>query len=589
MIESISLHKEATFNTRQSLERLSQINLVYGSNGTGKTTISRVIDDVDRFDRCGMRWRNGTPLETFVYNREFIENHFDQSGDLPGVFTLGNDSVEIKKQIDALREEIAQIDDRIANRLRQLDGDKEQEHDGKREELNKLETELEKNCWKQKLKHDDYFKDAFKGYRGTQAKFCDKVLSVWPNEPNVTETLEKLKRDAETVFGDAPTPVQILKPIDASQVCKYEGHQLLHKSIRGKEDVSLAELIEEIGHSDWVREGVDYHADADGKCPFCQRDTEEGFAETLGEYFDETFEKEKRNLETMCSRYETASSKMCEELDQISQGSHQFLDVEKFEMRANALKSKFDLNIGRLEGKRNAPSTTTELESVGELVAELNEQLRAVNDEARNHNDKISNLKQERTNLTKRVWQYIVHDELQTTLETHRERSDGLDQAITNMESDIREKRKAKEKLEEEIRNLEGQITGTRETLETINELLERFTFISFKLSQADDERGYRLVRHDGSDASQTLSEGEKTFVTFLYFYNLLKGSLDKAGVTNNRVVVLDDPVSSLDSDVLFIVSTLIRTLFNDVQEEQGNIKQIFVLTHNTYCNRSVG
>ena len=58
--------------------------------------------------------------------------------------------------------------------------------------------------------------------------------------------------------------------------------------------------------------------------------------------------------------------------------------------------------------------------------------------------------------------------------------------------------------------------------------------------------------------------------------------------MTTYRVIVFDDPVSSLDSDVLFIVSTLIKDLFEEVRTGSGNIKQIFVLTHNVYFHKEV-
>jgi len=95
-------------------------------------------------------------------------------------------------------------------------------------------------------------------------------------------------------------------------------------------------------------------------------------------------------------------------------------------------------------------------------------------------------------------------------------------------------------------------------------------------------------VRLDGTDAKATLSEGEKTFVTFLYFYHLLKGSESDSGMTTDRIVVFDDPVSSLDSDILFIVGSLIKGLFDEVRRGTGHIKQIFVLTHNVYFHKEV-
>ena len=43
-----------------------------------------------------------------------------------------------------------------------------------------------------------------------------------------------------------------------------------------------------------------------------------------------------------------------------------------------------------------------------------------------------------------------------------------------------------------------------------------------------------------------------------------------------------------MDSDVLFIVSTLIRRLVWDMAEEHSNIRQLFVETHNIYFHKEV-
>jgi wobble nucleotide-excising tRNase len=58
--------------------------------------------------------------------------------------------------------------------------------------------------------------------------------------------------------------------------------------------------------------------------------------------------------------------------------------------------------------------------------------------------------------------------------------------------------------------------------------------------------------------------------------------------MTANRVVVFDDPVSSLDSDILFIVGSLIKGLFDEVRTAKSHIKQVFVLTHNVYFHKEV-
>ena len=55
------------------------------------------------------------------------------------------------------------------------------------------------------------------------------------------------------------------------------------------------------------------------------------------------------------------------------------------------------------------------------------------------------------------------------------------------------------------------------------------------------------------------------------------------------RVVVIDDPISGLDSNVLFVVSTMVRMLIEEVRankNENGGLTQIFVLTHNVYFHK---
>ena len=91
MIEEIEIKSIATYDgaTPEKLSDLKKVNFVYGSNGTGKTTIARVIANEAVHPCCTVKWRGGVPLETMVYNRDFIENNFNQSNELEGIFTLG--------------------------------------------------------------------------------------------------------------------------------------------------------------------------------------------------------------------------------------------------------------------------------------------------------------------------------------------------------------------------------------------------------------------------------------------------------------------------------------------------------------------
>ena len=73
MIESISIKGIATYDisTPELLKDLSKINFLYGVNGTGKTTISRIIADELNFPACKVDWVNGK-IKTLVYNKDFV-------------------------------------------------------------------------------------------------------------------------------------------------------------------------------------------------------------------------------------------------------------------------------------------------------------------------------------------------------------------------------------------------------------------------------------------------------------------------------------------------------------------------------------
>src|SRR5690606_31775476 len=111
----------------------------------------------------------------------------------------------------------------------------------------------------------------------------------------------------------------------------------------------------------------------------------------------------------------------------------------------------------------------------------------------------------------------------------------------------------------------------------------------NFEIVPSQKEKNqYQIQREDGSIAESTLSEGEVTFITFLYFLQLAKGSTKEEDISEERILVVDDPISSLDSNVLFVVSSLLREIIKSIKKDQGNIRQLILLTHNVYFHKEV-
>jgi wobble nucleotide-excising tRNase len=586
MIESITISSVATYaTTPELLDGLSQFNFLFGSNGTGKTTVSRVIADESQFPTCIVTWKAGTKLQPMVYNHDFVERNFNQSSELKGVFTLGEKQGDTLTKIATAKVELDALTTKIETLTQGLQG--ADGSGGKKGELATLEAGLKEKCWAQKQKHDAELQGGFEGFRNNSERFKSKVLQEQASNSATLLTLAELEKKAENVFGPTPTTEASIPVVDTTELLAHETNPILKKRVIGKEDVDIAAMIKKLGNSDWVREGRGFYDVNDGVCPFCQQETTDAFARSLNEYFDETFVTDSKAIDDLATNYATEAARIQQQIAGIIASPSRFLNVEKLKTEKDLLDAKVTLNNQRLAGKKKEASQVVELDSLSNVCTTIKTLFDDANTKVAAHNKMVANLATERVTLTAQIWKFVL-EELKTDLAAFKTSKDSLEKAITAMASQITAATTDKEKKAGEIRKLERQTTSIQPTIDGINGLLSSFGFQGFELGKAASGNSYKLVRSDGSDAKATLSEGEKTFVTFLYFYHLLKGSESEAGITTDRIVVFDDPVSSLDSDILFIVSSLIKGLFDEVRAGTGHIKQIFVLTHNVYFHKEV-
>jgi len=153
------------------------------------------------------------------------------------------------------------------------------------------------------------------------------------------------------------------------------------------------------------------------------------------------------------------------------------------------------------------------------------------------------------------------------------------------------------------IETLRTQTVNTQTAVNNINTILKNAGFDGFEIAEKDIVNNisqYYLKRstpQENNAIFKSLSEGEKNFISFLYFHQLCTGTDDiQTNGSKKKIIVIDDPVSSLDSQALFVVSTLIHNLIarkgNITAEKQlfknDNITQVIILTHNLYFYKEV-
>ena len=588
MIESIKLSDVASFTgDTQVLSNFSKFNYFFGSNGTGKTTISRLIAEPSNFSSCVVKWENDIEIEALVYNRDYVEKTFSQAEGIPGVFTLGKDAKKVEEEIKELNKEIGRLEKRILGLEKVLNGNEAEENVGKRMELFRIEDELTLACWKKKQKYDDYFKMAFSGVRGTRESFKNKVKAEARKNKAELKTLEYLKEQAKKVFAETSVPENEIPVPDFSPLIEYEADAILKKVIVGKEDLDIAKLISQLNNSDWVKKGMDYYTLSQKRCPFCQQKTTDELEQNLNAYFDEEYLADMEKIKKLNRNYVEDANGLSTFLEELISTSPKNIKLDALKKEKELFDSIIALNKQKLRTKADKASQATKLESIKEVGSKIDNLISEANLKIKEHNRILQNLEQENNLLVEQVWRYII-EELHEDISNYDAQYGKLTTLIQKIEKRIEKKKEQVREKRILINGLEKQSTSTIPTCNAINDLLTVFGFTGFRLDVHKETNYYKLIRPDGSSAETTLSEGERSFITFLYFYHLLKGSQSQSGLTENRIAVFDDPVSSLDSNILFIVSSLIKKLIEEVRVGEVQIKQIFILTHNVYFHKEV-
>ncbi|GHQ59600.1 ATP-binding protein [Helicobacter pylori] len=591
-ISQIVLKNAATFDeSGASFEDLNSINFIYGTNGSGKTTTSSFLKNLaenrieDKFANSKIEWHNDEILKIEIYNKQFKEEQFRNS-QVKGIFTLGKETNENLKNIESKKESINKENEkRIKNEkiLQDLTQEKKEK-----------EKDFTDSCWEKLYKkNEEDFKETLKGFKFKE-KFKEKILDEFKNNGhNESEIvrLEKLKENIRIVFSKNQTKLVPLE-CNLTDFDSIENHSIWEQKIVGSGDVAIADLIKKLSNEDWVAQGREYLSKDGNACPFCQQKTiTEEFKKQLESYFDTSYQESTDTIKKMKEDYTNKTAGALEQLDKIveteQKNQQTKLNKEIFKRIIETLRSKINGNRQKIHDKSKEMSRSFDLESTKNEIKEIRDLIDMANQQIANHNEMIKDIENQKEICKEQTWKFLVN-EFKSDIQEYNKKHCGLEKGIKKFENEINENEKKIKELENEIRELEKTMVSIKPIVNEINALLKGYGFTNFSLACTEDEKSYRIQREDGQLVGETLSEGEVTFITFLYYYHLTKGSLKENDISKNKVLVIDDPISSLDSNILFIVSVLVKELMKEAMKEKTNIKQVIILTHNTYFYKEI-
>lgn len=249
MINSIEIKNIATFDsTHGIITDLKKVNFFYGANGSGKTTISRVLANPSSYNESKISWENDEAGDIIVYNHDFVKRNFNSSSEIPGIYTLGEGSIEIEKKIEQLRDDYKKKQDEKKKVLNGISEDSIKEYF--EEKKNECRHFSENDCWKLKESVKGTELDEFlSGFRGSKSKLFEKIMAEYQKNDSPKWTKEQLitylqqKKRAE-VFRMLQIGL-----IKNSELQTIEVNPLFRESVIGKSNSTIGELIEKVGNS----------------------------------------------------------------------------------------------------------------------------------------------------------------------------------------------------------------------------------------------------------------------------------------------------------------------------------------------------
>ncbi len=575
MITEVHMDDVTSYKNISKLIPTNKISLIYGLNGAGKSTISNFFYDPksEQYSKCKIT--QNTDNEILVYNQNFLSDYFYEEDNLKGIFTLSKQNKSVLQQIDQEKRNLETLEKGKTSIESKLEGIK-----------NKLSQEKERatnTIWKIKTNYaggDRVLEYCLEGLKRTEKLFTHINSIVLPlTKPEYS--IQQLKTELTTIQGDKALRINKFNPLSFSGSV-IEQNDIFEKIIVGSQEGSVAEFINKVGNSDWVKTGLEYLpeniSETSVSCPFCQEDTvTQSLISSIKGVFDESYENDISLLKDLKQKYVEAGAGLnFSDIDELLVINSSI--SENWKLAAEEVKSNHRENVLLIDSKLKSPSAKITLKQSDSAVSKINNLVKEINTTVDQHNSKLDNKSKSLKEIKDRFWE-LMRWEYDQTLSAYSTEEKRMMSEETLISSDLTNKLKEVEGANNNISELRKQTVNIEEAVENINNALTDIGVVGFSVIKYNDNL-YRVAREDAeSDAFHSLSEGEKTVISFLYFIELCKGEKTASTSPKKKVIVIDDPISSLSHLYVFNIGQLIKkTFFNS-----PTCEQVFVLTHSLY------
>lgn len=554
----------ADFRWPAELPIFNRYNLIYGWNYSGKTTLSRIFRCFETghphldFQEAEVKLESedgtvhdlampsGTP-HIRVFNSDFIHENlsFDDCHATP-ILILGQE--DIKKQ-------------------EELDIKKKSRDDGQRDQIQK------------KAQKND-IETMIESAKTSKARDIKQTLSLpnydktrlWPQITAVADEPEKHLLNDDTLANALATyRSREKKPLLSEQTIRLKslseianrGTDLLAKTVAG---LTIKRLEENAEIEQWVRTGWTLHEDKH-TCEFCGGTLPSDLMTQLSHHFSSEYENLLTELETIRQEVEAADTETLSLDDEARFYAELVNEYALLKKQIEALLQKRSTSLKTLavalREKKKKAFKRCDCPTIVDPSDEINSLIESMNAIIRRHNLRTNEFEEKRTEALMKIEKHYASQFVIDQQYSQKQKQ------IKELDADIGSLDIQLEKLADEIKKLELELSEVKKGVEQINRYLFAYFGKNDLRIEVTPEKRFQFNR--GDIRATNLSEGEKTAISFAYFLTRL---LDRSTNLAETIVIIDDPVSSLDANHLFNTVALIKTKLADC-------KQLTILTHN--------
>jgi wobble nucleotide-excising tRNase len=570
-IKSLGLYQNFAWDDQ--CNEFNKYNFFYGWNYSGKTTLSRLFkcleDKKFHSDYPQMEFTIKTDNDTLtqkdigsnysirVFNEDFVEENFEwnnENKEIELILILGKESKELEKKL------------------------KESEINKKKKEDSKKTKEKEKSI--KESEHQRSLTNKASEIRSilsiTNPKEFDKnqlekkIEEIKNDYQQLIQNESDFSKEKEILIEEARQEIQVSFP----EYDLKEYAQKIHNTLQKR--ISVQKIFEKLKEnqklSEWVRQGIDLHKN-EKYCQFCGNPLPKDRLEELQQHFSKEYDnllQEIKGLEEEINNY-FESIKSFTLPDSARFFKEFYSDYQNLQKAFDTAKSNFinlkPVLLTELYKKYEKPFDVLSFDIDNSLFQNLKEELNNIIVKIKSiidkHNNKVNSLETRKSEAKEKI---IKHLTAQFIMDenylANKQEIENLNQEIGKLKQEI-------ESLDSEINQINQQIKQSSIGAQKLNESLNTF-FPDDRLKIERTENGkYKLFRND--KIAKNLSTGERNIISLIYFFTKLE---ETAFDKQNAIIFIDDPVSSLDSNHIHRINSLLVK----ISPEFG---QVFVTTHN--------